>query len=42
VAIEPMTAPPNAFVTKRALRWLSSGDTWIAQWGIRYNRGHYA
>ncbi|MDM4763790.1 aldose 1-epimerase family protein [Galbitalea sp. SE-J8] len=35
VAIEPMTAPPNAFVTKRGVRWVAPGETWTARWGIR-------
>lgn len=41
VALEPMTAPPNALVTKRDLRWLAPGETWTAQWGIRYDRGPF-
>lgn len=36
VAIEPMTAPPNAFNTGLGLRWLQPGDTWSPQWGIQY------
>jgi aldose 1-epimerase len=36
IALEPMTAPPNALVTKRDLRWLDSGEEWTARWGIRY------
>lgn len=36
VAIEPMTSPPNAFVTKRSLRWLDPGEEWTARWGIRH------
>ncbi|MFT4122398.1 MAG: aldose 1-epimerase family protein [Microbacteriaceae bacterium] len=35
VAIEPMTAPPNALVTKRGLRWLDPGEEWTVRWGIR-------
>jgi aldose 1-epimerase len=42
IAIEPMTSPPNAFVTKRSLRWLKPAETWIAKWGIQYDRGPYA
>ncbi len=37
VAIEPMTAPANAFNTGIGLRWLEPGQTWVASWGIRYS-----
>ena len=36
VAIEPMTAAPDAFNSGLGLRWLDPGDTWTATWGIRY------
>ncbi|CAN5290248.1 aldose 1-epimerase family protein [soil metagenome] len=36
VAIEPMTAPANAFNTGEGLRWLGPGETWTLQWGIRH------
>ena len=36
VAIEPMTAPANAFNTGQSLRWLEPEETWTASWGIRY------
>lgn len=36
VAIEPMTAPPDALNSGDGLRWLGPGDTWEARWGIRY------
>jgi aldose 1-epimerase len=36
VAIEPMTAPANAFNSGQSLRWLNPGETWQASWGIRY------
>ncbi|RFA10008.1 aldose epimerase [Subtercola boreus] len=36
VAIEPMTAPANAFNTGLGLRWLEPGETWRLQWGIRH------
>ena len=36
IAIEPMTAPANAFNSGQSLRWLSPGETWVASWGIRY------
>jgi len=35
VAIEPMTAPPNALNTGEGLRWLESNETWTLSWGIR-------
>jgi aldose 1-epimerase len=35
VAVEPMTAPPNALRTGEGLRWLEPGDRWDAAWGIR-------
>ena len=36
VAMEPMTAPADAFNSGQSLRWLNPGETWIASWGIRY------
>ncbi len=38
VAIEPMTAPANAFNSGKGLRWLEPGETWTASWGIQYAR----
>jgi len=35
VAIEPMTAPANAFNSGQSLRWIDPGETWTASWGIR-------
>jgi aldose 1-epimerase len=35
VAIEPMTAPPNALVTGEGLRWVEPGETWTTRWGIQ-------
>jgi aldose 1-epimerase len=35
IAIEPMTAPPNALQSGEGLRWLRPGQTWGASWGIR-------
>ena len=35
VAIEPMTAPPNALRTGEGLRWLEPGERWRVAWGIR-------
>jgi aldose 1-epimerase len=36
IAIEPMTAPADAFNSGQSLRWLNPGETWQASWGIRY------
>jgi aldose 1-epimerase len=36
VAIEPMTAPADAFNSGHSLKWLAPGETWNASWGIRY------
>jgi aldose 1-epimerase len=36
IAMEPMTAPANAFNTGQSLKWLNPGETWQAAWGIRY------
>ena len=40
VALEPMTAPPNAFNSGQGLRWLEPGETWTLGWGIRYSGLH--
>jgi aldose 1-epimerase len=34
LAVEPMTAPADAFNSGRDLRWLESGESWSLQWGI--------
>ncbi|PVU83863.1 hypothetical protein DDP54_13665 [Cellulomonas sp. WB94] len=34
IAIEPMTAPPNALRSGVGLRWLESGEEWTLTWGI--------
>ena len=34
VAIEPMTAPTDAFNSGQGLRWLAPGETWEASWGV--------
>lgn len=34
VAIEPMTAPSNAFNSGTGLRRLAPGETWVLEWGI--------
>jgi aldose 1-epimerase len=39
IAVEPMTAPPNALNSGQGLRWLESGESWSGSWGIRYS-GH--
>lgn len=36
VAIEPMTAPADAFNSGAGLRWLAPGETWVVRWGIRH------
>jgi len=35
VAVEPMTAPPNALATGEDVVWLMPHNTWRASWGIR-------
>jgi aldose 1-epimerase len=37
IAIEPMTAPPNAFNTGQGLKWVQPGELWSLGWGIRYS-----
>jgi aldose 1-epimerase len=39
VAIEPMTAPPNAFNSGLGVRWLEPGKSWSGSWGIVHGRG---
>ena len=36
IAIEPMTAPADAFNNGRGLRWLGPGEEWQVSWGIRF------
>ncbi|WP_022882565.1 aldose 1-epimerase family protein [Gryllotalpicola ginsengisoli] len=36
VALEPMTAPANAFNSGAGLKLLEPGETWSVTWGIRY------
>lgn len=36
IAIEPMTAPPDAFNSGIGVRWLEPADSWSASWGIDY------
>ena len=35
IAIEPMTAPPNALRAGTDLEWLDPDETWTLTWGIR-------
>jgi aldose 1-epimerase len=37
VAIEPMTAAPNALNTGLGLKWLEPDERWEVRWGIRYS-----
>ncbi len=39
VAIEPMTAPPNAFNSGKGLQWLAPGEQWSGSWGANNGRG---
>lgn len=36
IAVEPMTAPAEAFNSGRGLRWLDPGEEWHGTWGIRF------
>ncbi len=36
VAVEPMTAPPNAFNSGLGLMWVEPGQSWSVGWGIRF------
>ncbi|MFF5791221.1 aldose 1-epimerase family protein [Paeniglutamicibacter sp. NPDC012692] len=38
VAMEPMTAPADAFNNGMGLHWLEPGDSWDIGWGIRHRR----
>lgn len=38
VAIEPMTAPADAFNSGRGLRWLEPDDSWSLKWGVELVR----
>jgi aldose 1-epimerase len=39
IAVEPMTAPANAFNSGLGVRWLEPGESWQACWGINYGVG---
>jgi aldose 1-epimerase len=34
LAVEPMTCPPNAFVSGEDLLVLGPGESWFGRWGI--------
>lgn len=36
IAIEPMTAPAEAFNSGRGLSWVDPGEEWTCTWGIRF------
>ncbi|MFT4028506.1 MAG: aldose 1-epimerase family protein [Protaetiibacter sp.] len=36
VALEPMSAPPDALNSGEGLAWLAPGEHWEASWGVRY------
>ncbi len=36
LALEPMTAPPDALNSGAGLHWLEPGGAWSGSWGIRY------
>ncbi len=36
IAIEPMTAPPDALNSGDGLVWIEPGATWSGSWGLRY------
>jgi aldose 1-epimerase len=40
IAVEPMTAPPDALNSGQGLIWLESGETWEGSWGLRYAGGN--
>lgn len=37
VAVEPMTAAPNAFNSGLGTHWVEPGDSWTVSWGIQYS-----
>lgn len=37
IAVEPMTAPANAFNSGKGVRWLAPGERWELRWGIRFS-----
>jgi len=39
IAIEPMTAPPDALNSGQGLIWIEPGASWEGSWGLRYAGG---
>lgn len=39
IAVEPMTAPPDALNSGQSLIWLEPGQDWEGSWGLRYDEG---
>jgi aldose 1-epimerase len=37
VAVEPMTAPPDALNSGQGLLWLEPEQSWEGSWGLRYS-----
>lgn len=37
VAVEPMTAPPDALNSGQGLHWLEPGESWEGSWGLVYS-----
>jgi aldose 1-epimerase len=42
VAMEPMTAPADAFNSGEGLRWIPPGDRWSMSWAISYHDANHA
>lgn len=40
IAVEPMTAPADAFNSGDGLKWLEPGEEWSVSWAIRYHDGN--
>lgn len=41
IAVEPMTAPPDALNSGQDLLWLEPGGSWEGSWGLRYAAGSH-
>jgi aldose 1-epimerase len=39
IALEPMTAPPDALNSGQGLIWLEPGESWEGSWGLRRSAG---
>lgn len=39
IAVEPMTAPPDALNSGQGLIWIEPGETWQGSWGLRFAGG---